>query len=151
MKILITGICGFAGSSIAKALLHNQTDLSILGLDNFSRRGSELNISELTKFGIDLIRGDIRSQSDIDDLPKVDWVIDCAANPSVLGGLDGKSSSRQLMEHNLNGTINLLEYCKRHKTGLILLSTSRVYSASELSALPVKPSDTITFTLPSMR
>ena len=141
MKILITGICGFAGSSIATALLHNQTDLSILGLDNFSRRGSELNISELTKFGIDLIRGDIRSQSDIEDLPKVDWMIDCAANPSVLAGLDGKSSSRQLMEHNLNGTINLLEYCKRHKTGLILLSTSRVYSASELSALPVKPSD----------
>ena len=33
----------------------------------------------------------------IDDetpMPKVDWVIDCAANPSVLAGLDGQSSSR---------------------------------------------------------
>ena len=54
--------------------------------------------------------------------------------------LDGKSSSRQLLEHNLIGTINLLEYCKRHKAGLILLSTSRVYSASELAALPVESS-----------
>ena len=45
------------------------------------------------------------------------------------------------MEHNLFGTINLLEYCKSHKAGLILLSTSRVYSASELAALPVKSSD----------
>ena len=141
MKILITGICGFAGSSIAKMLLQHHSSLQILGLDNFSRKGSELNISELTNFGIGLVRGDIRSQSDIDELPKVDWVIDCAANPSVLAGLDGNSSSRQLLEHNLIGTINLLEYCKRHKAGLILLSTSRVYSASELSALPVKLSD----------
>ena len=88
-----------------------------------------------------LIRGDIRSQSDIDGLPVVDWIIDCAANPSVLGGLDGQSSSRQLMEHNLIGTINLLEYCKKHKAGLILLSTSRVYSVSELAALPIKTSN----------
>ena len=137
MKVLITGICGFAGTSIAKTLLRGHSNLQIIGLDNFSRKGSELNTSQLSNLGIDLIRGDIRSQSDIVGLPKVDWVIDCAANPSVLAGLEGQSSSRQLTEHNLLGTINLLEYCKSHKAGLILLSTSRVYSASELSALPV--------------
>ena len=141
MKILITGICGFSGSCIAKTLLHHHSNLQIIGVDNFSRKGSELNISDLTSLEIDLIRGDIRSQSDIDCLPKVDWVIDCAANPSVLAGIDGQSSSRQLLEHNLIGTINLLEYCKNHKAGLILLSTSRVYSASELAALPVQSSE----------
>jgi CDP-paratose 2-epimerase len=141
VKVLITGICGFAGSSMAKMLLQTHTNLKIIGLDNFSRKGSELNSSQLSDLGIDLIRGDIRSQSDIESLPKVDWVIDCAANPSVLAGLDGQSSSRQLLEHNLIGTINLLEYCKNHKAGLILLSTSRVYSASELAALPVKTSN----------
>ena len=120
--------------------MQSHSNLQIIGLDNFSRKGSELNISDLTELGINLIRGDVRSQSDIDVLPKVDWVIDCAANPSVLAGLDGQSSSRQLIEHNLLGTINLLEYCKSHRTGLILLSTSRVYSASELAALPVKSS-----------
>ena len=141
MKLLITGICGFAGSSIAKAILQHHSNLQIVGLDNFSRKGSELNISDLTNQGINLIRGDIRSQSDIDALPKVNWVIDCAANPSVLAGLDGQSSSRQLMEHNLIGTINLLEYCKNHMAGLILLSTSRVYSATELAVLPVHASE----------
>jgi len=141
MKILITGICGFAGSSIAKTLLQSHSNLQIIGLDNFSRKGSELNTSQLSNLGINLIRGDIRSQSDMDALPKVDWVIDCAANPSVLAGIDGQSSSRQLMEHNLLGTINLLEYCKSHKAGLILLSTSRVYSTSELAALPVQTSE----------
>ena len=140
MKILITGICGFAGLTIAKSLLQSYSNLQIVGLDNFSRKGSELNIPEIKKIGIELLRGDIRSKSDTDALPKVDWVIDCAANPSVLAGIDGQSSSRQLMEHNLLGTINLLEYCKTHKAGLILLSTSRVYSALELAALPVKSS-----------
>ena len=147
MNILITGICGFAGSCIAKTLLQHHSNLQIIGLDNFSRKGSELNISELTGLGINLIRGDIRSQSDIDALPKADWVIDCAANPSVLAGIDGQSSSRQLLEHNLIGTINLLEHCKSHKSGLILLSTSRVYSASELTALPVQSSTNDRFEL----
>ena len=140
MKILITGIGGFAASSIAKTLLQSHSNFKIIGLDNFSRKGSEQNISRLIDMGVKLIRADIRAQSDIDALPQVDWVIDCAANPSVLAGLDDQASSRQLMEHNLLGTINLLEYCKKHKAGLILLSTSRVYSATELAALPVKTS-----------
>ena len=141
MKILITGISGFAGFNIASSLLKYSDNLQLFGIDNFSRNGSEQNISCLNEKGITTFRGDIRLQSDIDTLPQVDWVIDCAANPSVLAGLDGQSSSRQLMEHNLLGTINLLEYCKRHRTGLILLSTSRVYSASELAALPVESSN----------
>ncbi|MDA1047364.1 MAG: NAD-dependent epimerase/dehydratase family protein [Verrucomicrobia bacterium] len=137
MKVLITGICGFAGTSIANTMVQSHSNLQIFGLDNFSRKGSELNISELTDLGIDLIRGDARVQSDLDSMPTVDWVIDCAANPSVLAGLDGQVSSRQVMEHNLLGTINLLEYCKKHGAGLILLSTSRVYSAKALAQLPV--------------
>ena len=138
MKIIITGICGFAGSCIAKSLLQSQISLEIFGFDNFSRKGSEQNITFFSHMGVNLIRGDLRCRSDIDILPQVDWIIDCAANPSVLAGLDGQTSSRQLMEHNLLGTINMLEYCKRHKAGLILLSTSRVYSATELASLPMK-------------
>jgi CDP-paratose 2-epimerase len=37
-------------------------------------------------------------------------VIDAAANPSVLAGVDGQSSSRQVFDHNLSSTIHLLEY-----------------------------------------
>jgi CDP-paratose 2-epimerase len=138
MKILVTGISGFAGSNIAINMRKTEPNNKIIGFDNLSRQGCERNIEILRSTGIEIIRGDIRSQSDIETLPAVDWIIDCAANPSVLAGLNGQSSSRQVMEHNLLGTINLLEYCKKHKAGLILLSTSRVYSASELAALPVK-------------
>jgi CDP-paratose 2-epimerase len=112
-------------------------NIDIIGLDNLVRRGSERNWEPLRGLGIELRHADVRQASDFEALPAVDWVIDAAANPSVLAGKDGKTSSRQLMEHNLVGTLNLLEYCKRENAGLILLSTSRVYSVEPLAHLPV--------------
>jgi CDP-paratose 2-epimerase len=141
MKILITGICGFAGSHLATALAERFENARILGIDNLSRPGSESNRAALRSAGIQFIHGDLRMRSDVDALPDCDWVIDAAANPSVLAGVDGRSSARQLGEHNLNGTMNILEYCRERKAGLVLLSTSRVYSVRHLSALPVAARD----------
>lgn len=141
MNILITGICGFVGSSLAIAWREARPDWTITGIDNLIRPGADRNRAELTRRGITVVHGDIRLASDFESLPAVDWVIDAAANPSVLAGVDGKSSSRQVMEHNLSGTLNLLEYCKAAKAGFILLSTSRVYSIPPLAALPVRTMD----------
>jgi CDP-paratose 2-epimerase len=137
MKILITGICGFVGSALARAWLDAETGLTIHGIDNLIRPGSELNRAELLKLGVKLRHGDIRSASDFEGLPRVDWVIDASANASVLAGIDGQASSRQLIEHNLLGTVNILEYCKQHRAGFILISTSRVYSIDPLARLAV--------------
>lgn len=135
MKILVTGACGFAGSTITTGLIAARDRLEITGLDNLSRPGSELNRAVLKKLGVKLRHLDMRSASDFEGLGAVDWVIDAAANPSVLAGATGAMSSRQAVEHNLGGTINLLEYCKSHRAGFILLSTSRVYSVAALSSL----------------
>lgn len=137
MKLLLTGICGFVGSSVAKTLLAQRAGLEIVGLDNFIRPGSESNREELRRLGVKLVHGDVRNPSDLDPLPAVDWIIDAAANPSVLGGVDGKSSSRQVVEHNLTSTVNLLELARKHGAGFLLLSTSRIYSINELSRLPL--------------
>jgi CDP-paratose 2-epimerase len=138
MRILITGICGFVGSTLVEAWRQRGSPHTLIGLDNMIRPGSEINRARLRSWDVPLVHGDLRSPSDLDALPPVDWVIDAAANPSVLAGLDGKSSSRQLLEHNLVGTINLLEYCRRHRAGLILISTSRVYSIAPLSMIAVR-------------
>jgi len=138
MKILISGICGFVGTTLAKALVSAYPGIELIGIDNFIRPGSETNRAALKALGAKLAHGDIRAASDLETLPPVDFVIDAAANPSVLAGVDGKTSTRQLIEHNLGGTINLLEYCKQHKAGFMLLSTSRVYSIPPLAALPVE-------------
>ncbi len=84
----------------------------------------------------------------VDALPPADWVIDAAANPSVLAGVDGKTSSLQLVQHNLLGTINLLEYCKRYQAGFTLLSTSRVYSIPGLSQLQVAEANGAFYPIP---
>jgi len=141
MKVLITGICGFVGSAIALELKRRGDGIDILGVDNLSRPGSEVNRALLKQHGIRFIHADVRNPSDLENLPPSDWVIEAAANPSVLAGVTATTSSRQLMEHNLFGTVNALEYCKRHRAGLILLSTSRVYSLAALSELPVEAKD----------
>jgi len=135
MHILMSGICGFVGSTLALRLCESSQDLKISGFDNLVRPGSELNRLTLRRVGIAARHADLRNASDIDALPDADCVIDAAANPSVLAGIGDQTSSRQLVEHNLSGTINLLEYCKNRRAGFILLSTSRVYSIKALSDL----------------
>jgi CDP-paratose 2-epimerase len=138
MRILITGICGFVGSTLAVELMCRQPGLEIIGLDNLIRSGSELNRQGWKQRGVRLVHGDIRQPSDLEGLPAVDWVVDAAANPSVLAGVGDSTSSRQLIEHNLLGTINLLEFCKRVAAGFLMLSTSRVYSQRRLAGLSME-------------
>jgi CDP-paratose 2-epimerase len=141
MRILITGVCGFVGNVLARGLSEQIPGVEIVGLDNLVRRGSERNLAALAKQGVRFYHADIRNASDFEMLPAVDWVIDAAANASVLAGVDGRMASRQLVEHNLVGTINLLEFCKRQRAGFVLLSTSRVYAIEPLAALEVEVVD----------
>jgi CDP-paratose 2-epimerase len=135
MRILISGVCGFVGSTLAREFAARGHTVS--GFDNFIRPGSEANRAALKEAGVKIFHADLRAASDLETVAAVDWVIDAAANPSVLAGVDGKTSSRQLVEHNLGGTVNLLEFCKAHRAGFTLLSTSRVYSIPPLAGLPV--------------
>lgn len=137
IKVLISGICGFAGSCVATALLDERSKVELTGFDNLSRAGSPLNIEQLRARGVKLFHADVRSTSDLELIPSFDWVIDAAANPSVLAGVDGATTTRQLLETNLYGSVNLLELAKKFRAGFILLSTSRVYSVRELSRLPL--------------
>lgn len=139
MKLLITGICGFAGSTLARHLRTLRPDLEIFGVDNFIRAGSELNRRALQTEGIRVLHADLRVAEDVAGLPAADWVLDAAAHPSVLAGTASSgTSSQQLMQHNLGGTIHMLEYCRRHRAGFTLLSTSRVYSIPPLAGLAME-------------
>ena len=134
-KILITGGAGFVGSSLALELKANYPQYDIYCLDNLKRKGSELNVARLGKAGIHFVHGDIRNKEDFDSLPLVDSIIEASAEPSVLAGLNG--SPDYLMNTNLFGTVNCLNYAVRCKADFIFLSTSRIY--------PIKTIETLNF------
>jgi CDP-paratose 2-epimerase len=129
-NILITGGCGFVGSSLAIELKAKYPSYTIYALDNLKRRGSELNISRLSEHGIIYVHGDIRCKEDTGQFKDLDAIIDAAAEPSVMAGLN--ESPDYLIHTNLNGTINCLDLARKNNADFIFLSTSRVYPIKNL-------------------
>jgi CDP-paratose 2-epimerase len=137
LKLLITGGAGFVGTSLALAFKRESPQASIVAFDNLRRRGSELNIGILRRHGIDFVHGDVRARSDLESLAgSFDWLIDAAAEPSVLAGVGG--SPAYVIETNLGGTANCLEFCRGRVGNMIFLSTSRVYSLAPLHEIRLR-------------
>jgi nucleoside-diphosphate-sugar epimerase len=57
VKLLITGICGFVGSSLARSLLARFPGWKVWGMDNLARAGSEVNRPLLRALGVHVIHG----------------------------------------------------------------------------------------------
>jgi NAD(P)-dependent dehydrogenase (short-subunit alcohol dehydrogenase family) len=115
-RVLVTGGAGFVGSNLA-LLLAERRSAEVVAFDNLHRRGSELALPRLRAGGVEFIHGDIRNHEDLDDLPATDLVIECSAEPSVHGGYDG--GGRYLINTNLIGTVNCLDYARRYGSALI--------------------------------
>ena len=123
--ILITGGCGFIGSSLALAF-RRQGD-RVVALDNLSRRGSEILRDRVQTAGVEFVRGDIRSPTDLEQVRgTVDLLIECSAEPSVLVGVNG-GDAEFMVQNNLVGSLHCFEFARRRNAPVIFLSTSRVY------------------------
>ncbi len=132
---LITGIGGFIGSSLARALVARGEQ--VRGVDNFST-GNRENIADLLN-RIDFRETDIL---DLDGMHKacagVDFVLHQAAIPSVPKSvLDPLASNRA----NLDGTVNVLVAARDAKVKrVIFAASSSVYG--ETPTLPKRESMT---------
>jgi CDP-paratose 2-epimerase len=141
MRILITGGAGFVGSAMARYLKQTLSGSSVVAFDNLKRRGSELNLALLRESGIEFVHGDVRSRADLSELKgNFDLLIEASAEPSVHSGTGG--SPDYVVETNLTGAFNCLDFARHCGSKFILLSTSRVYSIQPLRGIQLTEGQT---------
>jgi UDP-glucuronate 4-epimerase len=126
MNILITGAAGFIGSHLCEVLIGKH---KIFGLDNFCdfydpqiKRNNIKSLQQNSNFK--LLETDIRDENVLKEIfskNEFDLVIHLAA----MAGVRPSIADPQLYtEVNINGTVNLLEVCKKHKIKKLNFSSS---------------------------
>jgi CDP-paratose 2-epimerase len=139
-RVLITGGAGFVGANLAVTLAARRPDWQVTALDNLKRRGSELYLPRLRAAGVQFVHGDVREAADLQALPRIDALVDCSAEPSVLAGVGGDTAYP--VHTNLIGAYHCLELCRRDGAQLVFLSTSRVYPVRHLASLAIRETAT---------
>ncbi len=132
-KVLITGGAGFVGSHLAMGI-REKLGYDVIALDNLRRSGVELNVPRLKAAGVRFLHGDVRNMVDLESIGRVDLIVDCSADPSVLAGYS--RDPRYVVETNLGGTLNCLELARRYDAGIMFQSSSRVYPVLPMNSLP---------------
>jgi CDP-paratose 2-epimerase len=135
--VLVTGGAGFVGAGVCVALAARHPDWELIALDNLRRRGSELNLPRLGEAGVTFVHGDVRVPQDLSLPGRLDAIVECSAEPSVLAGIDD-----DIVGANLIGAYHCLELARRDAAQLVFLSTSRVYPLAALGALRLREAET---------
>jgi UDP-glucose 4-epimerase len=133
VKILVTGGAGFIGANLCRELLTRPEVESVTVLDDFST-GSISNIEALP---VEVIKETILSRDTVDELiSQSDSVVHLAAQPSVPLSIMNPRSSHEV---NVNGTIGILEACRKFRKALVFASSSAVYGQTQ--KLPISEDD----------
>lgn len=132
-KILITGGAGFIGINSARRFLKREWEVTLF--DNFSRKGTDINVELLQKdftSNVRVVRGDVRT--DLTDLAREvnehDVVLHLAAQVAVTTSV---TDPRTDFEINALGTFNILEAVRlsKNRPFVIYSSTNKVFGALE--------------------
>jgi len=131
---LITGGCGFIGTSLIQNILSNNPNANIRVLDNLSV-GTLEDLSEVCDFnqlnymqvtgspcGCELIEGDIRDPHITEVVCKgIDVIVHLAANTGVAPSVE---NPRQDCENNVTGILNMLEGARLNTINKFIFASS---------------------------
>lgn len=128
-KVIITGACGFIGSCLTRRLLAE--GCRVVGIDNLSRRGTELNADELEALdGFELRRLDIADADAVyaafDAEGEVDAVFHLAGQVAVTSSYENRQRD---FASNAAGSFHVIEAVKRFTPSAwcFYSSTNKVY------------------------
>lgn len=130
MKVVVIGGAGFIGINSAHHFLSKGDDVVIF--DNFSRHGSEFNISWIKAQypSVVIMKGDIRYQKDCEELfschQDVELILLLAGQVAVTTSVENPRDDFMI---NALGTLNVLESVRNKCRDAVLLlsSTNKVY------------------------
>jgi dTDP-glucose 4,6-dehydratase len=115
-NFFITGGCGFLGTNLAEAL--KAKGHTVIKFDNLSH-------PSVVK---DNVYGDVRYYRDLlPYMPNCDCVIHLAAQISVDKSIE---NPQETIDVNVNGTLNVLEACRKFGVKCIVASSSEIYGSS---------------------
>ena len=118
MKTLVTGGAGFIGSHIVQRLLDDGHQVTVI--DNLST-GDRDNLADVAE-RIEFIEGDIRDPEHCDRACEgTELIFHVAALPSVPRSIANPWASH---DHNVNGTMQLLEAARRAGSRRVVFSSS---------------------------
>ena len=125
MKIIVTGGCGFVGSSLCLFLKKKIKNLQILSVDNLSKSYSKYNQKILLKNKIINKKINLGKFHSLEKIKfRADFIIDCSAEPAVE---ISRKKVVKVIESNFLSTLNILEKSKEDNSKIIFISSSRVY------------------------
>jgi UDP-glucuronate 4-epimerase len=141
MRVLVTGIAGFIGSALARALLARGDQ--VVGVDNLNDyydvrlKRARLQLLEAEP-GFEFIQADIADTATLLALfqrARCSRVVHLAAQAGVRYSLENPHSYGQ---SNLVGFLNILEGCRHHDIEhLVYASSSSVYGANETTPFSI--------------
>lgn len=141
MNILITGVAGFIGFSLAYDLLNNNKEAKIFGIDNldnyYSRKIKDLRVKKLKKFKkFKFYKIDIRNRKSVFIFfkkKKFAYIINFAAQAGVRFS---QEQPKKYLDVNIFGFINIIDACLLNPPKLfVYASSSSVYG--DVKKLPV--------------
>lgn len=140
MAVLVTGVAGFIGAAVARALLDRGQ--SVVGIDNLNAYYPvSLKRDRLARLAGDFVfvEGDFAETAVLDTLPAFDRIVHLGAQAGVRHSLD---HPQDYVRSNLSGHLNILELARaRSVAHLVYASSSSVYGGN--AKLPFAVGDTV--------
>src|SRR5258708_15246191 len=132
MRLLVTGGAGFMGSNFIHHILKTYPNYTIINIDKLTYAGNLENLKDIELDSrYEFIRGDIADKELLTSvINRVDAIINYAAETHVDRSI---LSSREFVETDVLGTLNLLDVVRQNgnRVKLIQISTDEVFGSIE--------------------